>query len=83
MKIKKKLLKNFYQFRILTIVLGTLVMFYSFYFTNKPATIETIIDNKKNPMMYLCILFALGTSLLIHYIISRFNKKNRERMTPK
>ena len=56
-------------------------MFYSLYFSNKPTNIETLIENKNNPMMYLCLLFSFGSSLLIYFMIGGFNKKNVEKMT--
>ncbi|WOC40132.1 hypothetical protein [Polaribacter sp. HL-MS24] len=82
-KIQFFLKKHFYKFRILTITLGTLIMFYGLYFSDKPATIKTIIENKKNPMMYLCILFSFAGSLFINYIIGGFNKENVRKMTSK
>lgn len=79
-KIKFFLKKNFYKFRILIIFIGTLILFRGFYFIDKPVTIDTIILNKNNPTMYICIIFSFITCLMINYIIGGFNKKNVERM---
>ena len=78
-KIRFFLKKHFYKVRMFTIILGTLIMFYGFYFSDKSFTVETFIENGKNPMMYLCILFAFATSILIHYVIGDFNKENKNK----
>lgn len=49
-------------------------MFHAFYFSDKQASIETIYQDKNEPMMYLCMCFSFGISILIHYIIGFFNK---------
>lgn len=79
-KIKFFLKNNFNKFRILIIFIGTLILFRGFYFSDKPLTIDTIILNKNNPTMYICIVFSFFICLLINYIIGGFNKKNVEKM---
>ncbi len=81
MKTKFYLKRNFYKIRILLIIVITIIMFYSFYFSDKPASINTIRENKDNPMMYVCIVISLFTSLLMIYIMGGFNKENIKRMT--
>lgn len=79
-KIKLFLKKNFYTFRILLIIAGTLILFRAYYFIDKPLTIDTLVINKKSPEMYICLVFSFCISLLINYVIGGFNKKNVEIM---
>jgi hypothetical protein len=72
--------KYFYKIRAFNIMLGALIIFYGAYFSDKEFTIETIIQDRKNIKMYLCILIAFGTSFLINYVIGGFKKKNVEKM---
>ncbi len=73
--------KYFYKIRIIIILLGTFIMFHAYYFSDKPATLETIIQNKGDKMMYLCIFFSFGISLLMSYSVGLFNKGNIRKMT--
>lgn len=68
--------KNYSKARIISVLIGTLIMFYGFYFSNKSFTLETLQNEITKPIMYICILFSFISSLLIHYIIGDFNKKN-------
>ena len=80
-KVKYFLKKHFYKVRFVIIILVTIIMFYAYYFSDRPATLETLIKDSKQPRMYLCLLFSFGTALLIGYIIGAFNKENVKKMT--
>lgn len=73
--------KYFFKIRALIIILGTFIMFYFFYFSDKEFSLEIIIQNKNDIKMYVCILIAFGTSFFINFIIGGFNKENVKKMT--
>jgi hypothetical protein len=41
----------------------------------------TLIENKTDPMLYICLIFSLLSSLFTNYFIGGFNKKNVKKMT--
>ena len=61
-------------FRVLENLLGTGVFFFAFFFLDKEFTIDTIIDNQKNPMLYICILFSFIASYITGKLIGKFIK---------
>lgn len=75
--------RNFYKTRIFIILLGTLLMFHAFYFSDKPVTLETIFENINKPEIYLALIFAFICSFSISYTIGIFNKENVKKMTTK
>ncbi len=80
-KIKFFLKKNFYKLRVLVIILGTILYFLAFYFSDKKMSFTTLIENKTDPMLYICLIFSLLSSLFTNYFIGGFNKKNVKKMT--
>lgn len=80
-KIKFFLKKHFYKVRFFVIMLGTVIMFHAYYFYDRPFTLETLIQDKAKPKMYLCLLFSFGVSFCISYSIGLFNKENIRKMT--
>ena len=80
-KVKFFLKKHFYKIRILVILLGTLIMFHAYYFYDRPFTLETLIQDKGKPKMYICFLFSFGISIFISYLIGYFKKENVKKMT--
>lgn len=72
MKFRNYLLNHFFVFKLLFVFLGTLAMFYAYYFSDKPASFTTIKEHLNDPMMYICIIISLGISLgIIHAIFKK------------
>ena len=80
-KVKCFLKRNFFKIRFIIILLGTTIMFHALYFSDRPFILETLIKDRKEPRMYLCLLLSFGTALLIVYIIGYFNKQNVKKIT--
>lgn len=74
MDFKKIIIKNFSFLTYVTLIIGTLLFFYAFYFSDKDFKIKTIIDNIKDPMLYLCLLFSFLSSLFLHWVIGGLKK---------
>lgn len=74
MNVQKIIRENKKTIRIIYFVLGTFIMFYAYFFTNRKFAIVTIIENKNNPLLYLCILFSFISVILIYYVIGGFKK---------
>lgn len=68
--------KYFILIEIIYIIIGTFIMFYALYFSDKPTSIKTLRENIDNPMMYLCLIISLVGSLWISKSISS-NTKNK------
>lgn len=58
--------KHYLLFNIFIIVLGTFIMFYALYFSDKPFSLKTFKENIDNIMMYLCLLFSFLGSFIIN-----------------
>lgn len=50
-------------------------MFYVLYFWEKPI-LDTLIEDKTEPIMYLCLLISFGSSFYTSYSLGDFNKEN-------
>ena len=55
-------------------------MFYVLYFWEKPI-LDTLIEDKTEPIMYLCLLISFGSSFYTSYSLGYFNKENIKKMT--
>lgn len=80
MKYKAFIFKNFFAIRMILIAIGTLVMFYALFFSDKTMSVNTITENINNPIMYLCLFISFLGSYWISYPY-RYKKvfpKNKE-----
>lgn len=69
MNFKNFIRKHYLSFNIFSIILGTFIMFYALYFSDKPFSLETFKENLDNFMMYLCLLFSFLGSFIINKIV--------------
>mgnify|MGYP006078992661 FL=1 len=81
MKFKLFLKRNFYTIRILLIVFGGLIFWYSFYFSDQKLSIDCIPYYLKDYRMYLALIFSILGSLFVVYTVGIFNKENIKRIT--
>ena len=76
MKIKDFIIKHGFIFQIVDTILGTAIMFYALYFSNKPASLITIKNDIYNPMLYICLVISfLGSWWISKIILPKKNKK--------
>ncbi|MBP0902584.1 hypothetical protein ACFSKN_06155 [Mariniflexile gromovii] len=67
MKFRDFVLKHYTFIRVILITIGTLIMFYAFFFSDRPASFNTIKENIDNPMMYVCLLISFLGAWWINY----------------
>ena len=80
MELKKIIQRNYIFFRVVVIMLQTILFFYAFYFADKKASFNTLSQNKSDPMLYTCILISLGGSLFIYYMLGGFRQRTEQNL---
>jgi len=64
--------------KTLLTLFGTLLFFCAFFFSDKEFSITTILNNKGNITMYLCIVISFLTSFWISFYTGKINIANKK-----